>query len=60
MLNRGRREDLTVVSYVVPSLLFDEVSMKEPVSAAPKPPLLPSPLRASAASDAGSQASLKH
>ena len=33
-----------VTSYVVPSLLFDEVSLKQPVSSAPGPPTLPSPL----------------
>src|SRR5262249_47426461 len=33
-----------VVSYVVPPLLFEEVSLKQLVGAAPKPPVLPSPL----------------
>lgn len=33
-----------VASYVVPSLLFEEVSLKQPVGSAPKPPTLPSPL----------------
>ena len=33
-----------VASYVVPSLLFEEVSLKQPLGSAPKPPTLPSPL----------------
>ena len=33
-----------VTSYIVPSLLFEEVSLKEPVDSAPQPPTLPSPL----------------
>jgi len=39
---------LIVVSYVVPSLLFEEVSLKQPTLVAPKAPVLPSPLRLSA------------
>ncbi len=35
---------LVVVSYVVPSLLFEEVSLKQPTAAALKPPVVPSPL----------------
>lgn len=33
-----------VVSYVVPSLLFEELSLKQPAEAAPKLPVVPSPL----------------
>jgi hypothetical protein len=33
-----------LVSLVVPSLLFDELSLKPPAEAAPKPPVVPSPL----------------
>jgi len=48
MLARVRGSDsnhnFIVTSYVVPSLLFDEISLKQPVSSAPGPPTLPSPL----------------
>jgi hypothetical protein len=40
----GAGRNFIVASYVVPSLLFEEVSLKQPVGSAPKPPTLPSPL----------------
>jgi len=61
LLARGQAAQLTVVSYVVPSLLFEEVSLKQPTSVAPKPPVLPSPLLASTnASGEWGQAKLQH
>ncbi|MBZ5567140.1 MAG: hypothetical protein LAN64_04730 [Acidobacteriia bacterium] len=38
------RQKTSVVSFVTPSLLFDEVSVKHPEGTATKPPVLPSPL----------------
>ena len=46
LLSRGRNARLIVVSYIVPSLLFEEVLLKEPTGVAPKLPILPSPLHA--------------
>ena len=48
LLSRGQSGQLIVVSYVVPPLLFEEVSLKQPASVAPKLPVLPSPLLVSA------------
>ena len=48
LISRGQNSQLIVVSYVVPSLLFEEVSLKEPTGVAPRLPIVPSPLRASA------------
>lgn len=42
--NLGSRNNFTISSYVVPSLLFEEVSLKPPVASAPQPPTIPSPL----------------
>ncbi|HVP42550.1 MAG TPA: metallopeptidase TldD-related protein [Terriglobales bacterium] len=61
LLARGQAGQLIVVSYVVPSLLFEEVSLKQPMLVAPKPPLLPSPLLATTnASGEWKQATLQH
>jgi predicted Zn-dependent protease len=42
----GSANNFTITSCVVPSLLFEEVSLKQPVGSAPQPPTLPSPLAA--------------
>jgi hypothetical protein len=47
VMSGGLRGDLlTVVSYVTPPLLFDEISIKVANNAAPNPPVVPSPLGA--------------
>ncbi len=43
-LARDREPGLVVVSYVVPPLLFDEVTLKQPTGVGLKPPVLPSPM----------------
>lgn len=42
-------EEPTIVSYVTPSLLFDDISIKASSAPIPNPPLTPSPLLAAAA-----------
>ena len=38
--------DHTIVSFVMPSLLFEELTIKKPAGDFPKPPISPNPLAA--------------
>jgi predicted Zn-dependent protease len=52
----GGRAGTTITSFVVPPLLFEEVTLKRPTGPTPKPPLVASPLAPSASTAAGKQA----